>query len=142
MSLFLQVVVGKAHIVALTKEGEVYSCGMNHKGQCGRDFSRQDSSHYGRNNSSAAVAVNDAAAAAAVWKAEGEAAPTADMTDAAAADQSSDHDGDVDIVGAIGGEDDDDDDDPEGFPKICGAGKHKWKHDQCMVCSVCGECSG
>ena len=25
---------------------------------------------------------------------------------------------------------------------ICVAGKHKWKHDQCMVCAVCGECTG
>ena len=25
---------------------------------------------------------------------------------------------------------------------ICPAGKHKWKHDQCMVCAVCGECTG
>ncbi|XP_069130438.1 LOW QUALITY PROTEIN: E3 ubiquitin-protein ligase MYCBP2-like [Argopecten irradians] len=25
---------------------------------------------------------------------------------------------------------------------ICGAGRHKWKTDHCMVCSVCGECTG
>ena len=25
---------------------------------------------------------------------------------------------------------------------MCQPGKHKWKHDQCMVCSVCGECTG
>ena len=34
----LQVVVGKAHIVALTKEGDIFTFGMNNKGQCGRDF--------------------------------------------------------------------------------------------------------
>lgn len=33
-----QVSLGKAHIVALTRSGEVYTFGMNHKGQCGRDF--------------------------------------------------------------------------------------------------------
>jgi E3 ubiquitin-protein ligase MYCBP2 len=25
---------------------------------------------------------------------------------------------------------------------LCPAGKHKWKHDQCMVCAACGECTG
>lgn len=33
-----QVAVGKAHIVALTKEGDIFTFGMNNKGQCGRDF--------------------------------------------------------------------------------------------------------
>ena len=33
-----QVAIGKAHIIALTKEGEVFSFGMNNKGQCGREF--------------------------------------------------------------------------------------------------------
>ncbi len=30
----------------------------------------------------------------------------------------------------------------EGFYSICGRGKHSWKHDQCMVCVLCGECTG
>ena len=34
----VQVAMGKAHVVALTKEGEVFTFGMNNKGQCGRDF--------------------------------------------------------------------------------------------------------
>jgi E3 ubiquitin-protein ligase MYCBP2 len=25
---------------------------------------------------------------------------------------------------------------------MCPPGKHVWKHEQCMVCSVCGECTG
>ena len=29
-----------------------------------------------------------------------------------------------------------------GAELLCPPGKHKWKHDQCMVCSVCGECTG
>ena len=29
-----------------------------------------------------------------------------------------------------------------GAESMCQPGKHKWKHDQCMVCSVCGECTG
>jgi len=27
----------------------------------------------------------------------------------------------------------------EGF---CAIGQHHWKHDQCMVCTVCRECTG
>ena len=34
----VQVALGKAHIVALTRDGDVYTFGMNNKGQCGRDF--------------------------------------------------------------------------------------------------------
>ena len=30
--------MGKSHIVALTKEGDIFTFGMNNKGQCGRDF--------------------------------------------------------------------------------------------------------
>ena len=33
-----QVALGKAHVVALTRDGEVFTFGMNNKGQCGRDF--------------------------------------------------------------------------------------------------------
>ena len=33
-----QVALGKAHVVALTRDGEVYTFGMNNKGQCGREF--------------------------------------------------------------------------------------------------------
>lgn len=25
---------------------------------------------------------------------------------------------------------------------MCTPGKHKWKQDQCMVCTNCGECTG
>lgn len=33
-----QVALGKAHAVALTSKGTVYTFGINNKGQCGRDF--------------------------------------------------------------------------------------------------------
>lgn len=33
-----QVALGKAHAVALTKKGTVYSFGINNKFQCGREF--------------------------------------------------------------------------------------------------------
>lgn len=36
-----QVALGKAHAVALTSKGVVYTFGINNKGQCGRDFVTQ-----------------------------------------------------------------------------------------------------
>lgn len=33
-----QIALGKAHAVALTSKGIVYTFGINNKGQCGRDF--------------------------------------------------------------------------------------------------------
>lgn len=36
-----QVSLGKAHAVALTNRGQVYTFGINNKGQCGRDFASQ-----------------------------------------------------------------------------------------------------
>ena len=81
-----------------------------------------------------------AAAVASAAAAGQEASAIADMIDTSVtyADQGSDHDADVELSGATGGEDEDD----PALPKICGSYKHKWKHDQCMVCSVCGECTG
>ena len=40
-----QVAIGKAHVVALTKEGEVFTFGMNNKGQCGREFPLPKETH-------------------------------------------------------------------------------------------------
>jgi alpha-tubulin suppressor-like RCC1 family protein len=36
-----QISLGKAHAVALTNKGHVYTFGINNKGQCGRDFAAQ-----------------------------------------------------------------------------------------------------
>lgn len=33
-----QVALGKAHVLALTNKGQVFTFGINHKGQCGREF--------------------------------------------------------------------------------------------------------
>lgn len=35
------VALGKAHTVALTNKGHIYTFGINNKGQCGRDFAGQ-----------------------------------------------------------------------------------------------------
>jgi len=33
-----QIALGKAHAIALTNKGRIYTFGINNKGQCGRDF--------------------------------------------------------------------------------------------------------
>lgn len=33
-----QIALGKAHTVALTSKGQLFTFGINNKGQCGRDF--------------------------------------------------------------------------------------------------------
>ncbi|XP_054723026.1 E3 ubiquitin-protein ligase MYCBP2-like [Uloborus diversus] len=92
-----QVALGKAHIVALTNKGHVYTFGINHKGQCGREFI------HGPNREAA-----------------------------------------LPIAMATATEEDGEDEDVESEEPdiICPAGRHQWNHDHCMVCTVCGECTG
>ena len=90
------VAAGKAHIVALTLNNEVFTFGMNNKGQCGRDFPQ---------------------------------CPGPAPAECDDAEDDHDADNENEIVSA-------------GAELLCPPGKHKWKHDQCMVCSVCGECTG
>ena len=94
----ISVAAGKAHIVALSSNHEVFTFGMNNKGQCGREFPPGNQGNP-------------------IMAAEGE--------------EVSDHEGEGegDINAAV----------PD---TLCPAGKHKWKHDQCMVCAICGECTG
>ncbi|ESO93790.1 hypothetical protein LOTGIDRAFT_153260, partial [Lottia gigantea] len=86
-----QIALGKAHAVALSNKGQIYTFGINNKGQCGRDFTPGASR---------------------------EAIPSQNVTMA---------------------EEEEENDAEE---HLCPAGKHRWKLDQCMVCSVCGECTG
>ena len=81
----------------LSNNHEVFTFGMNNKGQYGKEFPpgpvRTDNNIEGEDGS----------------------------------DHDTDNKGE--LVGA-------------GAESMCQPGKHKWKHDQCMVCSVCGECTG
>ncbi|KAL3880398.1 hypothetical protein ACJMK2_032642, partial [Sinanodonta woodiana] len=88
--LVAQIALGKAHAVALTNKGQIYTYGINNKGQCGRDFTPGAAKDAPINN---------------VTMAEEE--EEVDMDDV-----------------------------------MCQSGKHKWKQDQCMVCFLCGECTG
>ncbi|XP_048243746.1 E3 ubiquitin-protein ligase MYCBP2-like isoform X7 [Haliotis rufescens] len=84
-----QIGLGKAHAVALTNKGQIFTYGINNKGQCGRDFNPGASRETSSN----------------VMMAEEE-------------------------------------EEVENDDALCGPGKHRWKQDQCMVCTVCGECTG
>uniref|UniRef100_A0A8B9J812 E3 ubiquitin-protein ligase MYCBP2 n=1 Tax=Astyanax mexicanus TaxID=7994 RepID=A0A8B9J812_ASTMX len=93
-----QVAMGKAHTCVLTKSGEVWTFGVNNKGQCGRDTGAmsQAGKAFGVENMATAM--------------------------------------DEDL--------EDDLDEKEEKSMMCQPGMHKWKLDQCMVCTVCGDCTG
>ncbi|KAJ3592162.1 hypothetical protein NHX12_007291, partial [Muraenolepis orangiensis] len=78
-----QVAMGKAHTCVLTKSGEVWTFGVNNKGQRGKNM---------------ATAMDE------------------DLEDEL--------------------------EEKEEKSMMCQPGVHKWKLEQCMVCTVCGDCTG
>ncbi|XP_039221607.1 E3 ubiquitin-protein ligase MYCBP2 isoform X13 [Crotalus tigris] len=93
-----QVAMGKAHTCVLMKNGEVWTFGVNNKGQCGRDTGSM--SHGGKG-----FGVENMATAM-----------------------------DEDLEEEL--------DEKEEKSMMCLPGMHKWKLEQCMVCTVCGDCTG
>ncbi|XP_062389671.1 E3 ubiquitin-protein ligase MYCBP2 isoform X1 [Sardina pilchardus] len=93
-----QVAMGKAHTCVLTKNGDVWTFGVNNKGQCGRDTGAmtQAGKVFGVENMATAM--------------------------------------DEDLEDEL--------DEKEEKSVMCQPGMHKWKLDQCMVCTVCGDCTG
>ncbi|XP_035377143.1 E3 ubiquitin-protein ligase MYCBP2 isoform X9 [Electrophorus electricus] len=93
-----QVAMGKAHTCVLTKSGEVWTFGVNNKGQCGRDTGAmsQAGKAFGVENMATAM--------------------------------------DEDLEDEL--------EEKEEKSMMCQPGMHKWKLDQCMVCTVCGDCTG
>ncbi|XP_069061346.1 E3 ubiquitin-protein ligase MYCBP2 isoform X10 [Pleurodeles waltl] len=93
-----QVAMGKAHTCALTKNGEVWSFGVNNKGQCGRDTGSMSQGVKGFGVENMATAMDE------------------------------------DLEEEL--------DDKDEKSMMCPPGMHKWKLEQCMVCTVCGDCTG
>nr|XP_015219296.1 PREDICTED: E3 ubiquitin-protein ligase MYCBP2 isoform X15 [Lepisosteus oculatus] len=93
-----QVAMGKAHTCVLTKNGEVWTFGVNNKGQCGRDTGSMSQAGKGFGVENMATAMDE------------------------------------DLEEEL--------DDKEEKSMMCAPGMHKWKLDQCMVCTVCGDCTG
>uniref|UniRef100_A0A8C9U137 RCR-type E3 ubiquitin transferase n=1 Tax=Scleropages formosus TaxID=113540 RepID=A0A8C9U137_SCLFO len=100
-----QVAMGKAHTCVLTKSGEVWTFGVNNKGQCGRDTGGLTQSGKGFGSTQA-----------------------------------------VDSVGTAMEQDLEEElqelEEQEGKPLMCPLGAHAWRLEQCMVCTVCGDCTG
>ncbi|XP_036396029.1 E3 ubiquitin-protein ligase MYCBP2 isoform X8 [Megalops cyprinoides] len=93
-----QVAMGKAHTCVLTKSGEVWTFGVNNKGQCGRDTGAMSQAGKGFGVENMATAMDE------------------------------------DLEEEL--------EDKEEKSLMCQPGMHKWKLDQCMVCTVCGDCTG
>ncbi|KAG1690691.1 E3 ubiquitin-protein ligase MYCBP2 [Nymphon striatum] len=100
----VQISLGKAHGVILTKKGTVYTVGMNNKGQCGRGFPFVES------------------------------VPPIPMSTAKEEECDVELDYEADTYG--------NNDAASENIVMCPPRKHKWIVDQCMVCTVCGECTG
>ncbi|KAJ8404609.1 hypothetical protein AAFF_G00334720 [Aldrovandia affinis] len=93
-----QVAMGKAHTCVLTKSGEVWTFGVNNKGQCGRDTGAMSQAGKGFGVENMATAMDE------------------------------------DLEEEL--------EEKEEKSLMCQPGLHKWKLDQCMVCTVCGDCTG
>ncbi|XP_066562691.1 E3 ubiquitin-protein ligase MYCBP2 isoform X4 [Amia ocellicauda] len=106
-----QVAMGKAHTCVLTKSGEVWTFGVNNKGQCGRDTGSM--SQAGK-----------------VWS--GDMCALRGHTGFGVENMATAMDEDLE----------EELDDKEEKSMMCPPGMHKWKLDQCMVCTVCGDCTG
>lgn len=100
----VNIALGKAHGLALTDKGHVYSFGINNKGQCGRDGIVSSSliKQSSGENSAAVVAPSETI--------------------------------DDDIESEDGGS--------AAEVKTCPSGGHRWRVDQCMICTQCHQCTG
>ncbi|KAJ8933505.1 hypothetical protein NQ318_002558, partial [Aromia moschata] len=112
-----QVALGKAHIVALTSKGQVFTFGINNKYQYGREFTVSNKD----GNSSNIVAM-----------------------DTCGAHEEHDFYDEVHIENAKGDNIASGSDGNFGEPlqNICPSGLHSWHDDMCMICTVCRECTG
>lgn len=90
--------MGKAHTCVLMKNGEVWTFGVNNKGQCGRDTGTMNQGGKGFGVENMATAMDE------------------------------------DLEEEL--------DEKDEKSMMCPPGMHKWKLEQCMVCTVCGDCTG
>lgn len=117
------VALGKAHAVAITNKGLVYTFGINNKGQCGRDFtSAPQGKEVTPGVSSMAVACDE---------------------DAEDEECAGDSDDGASGGGVAGGGAATARGEPEiGYGGMCSRGRHRFYRDHCMVCYYCHECTG
>lgn len=129
----VQIALGKAHAIALSVKGHVYSFGINNKGQCGRDICNPQ---VNKNSKYSTIyflylylltIVNHVVVYNSVID-------YSDVTNIEPVNQ-------INSANEQGIFDEDCDDNKPN-EDICKRGQHNWKHAVCMVCTVCGECTG
>ncbi|KAB0796834.1 hypothetical protein PPYR_10895 [Photinus pyralis] len=117
----VQVALGKAHAVALTTKGQVFTFGINNKYQCGRDFMP-----FNKEESAPTVVAMETGGAS-----HDEQDMFDDLEEIANREEIENvpgsSDGNVESIGR---------------DHMCPPGSHQWHHDMCMVCTVCQECTG
>ncbi|XP_074033015.1 MYC binding protein highwire isoform X2 [Leptinotarsa decemlineata] len=111
-----QVSLGKAHAVALTNKGQVYTFGINNKFQCGREFAASK-----EENSTNIVAMDTCGVQ-----------EEQDLLDEIQTENQKDRDNIPGVSDPNMGEQ----------HNICPPGMHSWHDDMCMICTVCRECTG
>lgn len=121
-----QIALGKAHAVALTSKGQVFTFGINNKYQCGRDYSATTTTTITTppikdGNNTNVVAMDTCA--------------TQDENELY--DDIEENQKDTDNV--AGG---DSNAVLEAQHNMCPSGMHSWHDDMCMICTVCRECTG
>lgn len=121
-----QIVMGKAHSIILSGDGKVYTMGINNRGQCGRTWSPQKDGKfpvsYGKYRPLLISLVDYFFTHQKCYT-------------PGCADVLEDDDGEWEeaSAAAIG---------PPEQEGICPTGSHRWKHEQCMICTICRECTG
>lgn len=139
----VNVALGKAHAVALTSKGQVYTFGINNKYQCGRDF-------VPHHNKEGAVSVPSVVAMETCGT-QDEQDMYEDSDDVALKEDIENIPGGRGFLRKIFGilcvhiyvlGSDANSVDSENLVPICVEGSHSWKQDMCMICTVCRECTG
>lgn len=120
-----QVAMGKAHTCVLTKNGEVWTFGVNNKGQCGRDTGSMSQAGKGENLDKLRQANMPQN-----YIGSGLKSPNISAFGVESMATAMDEDLEDEL------------EEKEEKSMMCQPGMHKWKLDQCMVCTVCGDCTG
>lgn len=120
-----QVAMGKAHTCVLTKNGEVWTFGVNNKGQCGRDTGSMSQAGKGENLDKLRQANM-----LQIYIGSGLKSPNISAFGVESMATAMDEDLEDEL------------EEKEEKSMMCQPGMHKWKLDQCMVCTVCGDCTG
>ncbi|KAK9891452.1 hypothetical protein WA026_014685 [Henosepilachna vigintioctopunctata] len=117
-----QVALGKAHALALTSKGQIFTFGINNKYQCGREFvpvNKEGDSFSGTLSNVLAM----------------DTGVTQDDQDTYEEMDENRKEGENQPGGSEGNN-------MEPQLNMCPPGMHSWHDERCMICTICGECTG